>query len=69
MDTDSKLVYRNIGPIRISTGWQAKGAEATVEVVISRDRLGPGEHGEDIQMELANLLVQAIEKRYHPQKK
>jgi hypothetical protein len=69
LDIATKHAYRKVGPVTISTGSQADGAEAIVEVVIRRDRLGPGDHLEDIQLELANLLVQALEKRYHPVKK
>lgn len=66
MDTSTKYVYRHIGPFTVLTGHQANGSQALVEVVIARDRLAPGNHAEDIQFELANLLVQALEKRYHP---
>lgn len=69
MDISTKQAYRKVGGVTISTGSRADGAEAIVEVVIRRDRLGPGDHLEDIQLELANLLVQALEKRYHPVKK
>ena len=69
MDTSSKYVFRNIGPYTVSTGWRAEGAEALVEVTIRRDKLGPGNHAEDIQMTLAGLLVEALEKRYNPPRK
>lgn len=69
MDISTKQAYRKVGGVTVSTGSRADGAEAIVEVVIRRDRLGPGDHLEDIQLELANLLVQALEKRYHPLKK
>jgi len=69
LDNATRHAYKRVGPITISTGWQAGGGEAIVEVTIRPDRLGPGDHAEDIQMELANLLVQALEKRYHPLKK
>jgi hypothetical protein len=65
LDTAIKHVYRGLGPYTVSTGWQANGTQATVEVVIRRDRLGPGDHAEDIQMELARLVTEALEKRYN----
>ncbi|MCC6737719.1 MAG: hypothetical protein IT452_01630 [Planctomycetia bacterium] len=69
MDIATKHAFRKVGAVTVSTGFQANGGEAVVEAVIRRDRLGPGDHLEDIQMELANLLVQALEKRYHPARK
>lgn len=68
LDTAVTYVYRNIGPFTVKTGWQANGAEALVEVVIRRDRMSPGNHAEDIQMELADMLVKALEPRVKPVK-
>jgi hypothetical protein len=69
LDTATKHVYRTIGPYQVSTGHQANGTQALVEVVIRRDKLGMGDHAEDIQFELAGLLVKALEERYNPPKK
>jgi len=63
LDTTTKHAFRTIGPFSVSTGHTADGSQATVEVTIRRDKLGQGNHAEDIQFELANLLVDALEKR------
>ncbi|NUN47572.1 MAG: hypothetical protein HUU15_01915 [Candidatus Brocadiae bacterium] len=65
MDTNTKHAFRSVGPYTVSTGWREGGSQATVEVVIRRDRLGPGDHAEDIQLELARLITAALEKRYN----
>lgn len=69
MDIATKSAFRTVGPVTISTGFEDNGRRAIVDVAIRVDRLGPGEHAEDMMFELANLLVSHLEKRYHPTRK